>query len=75
MQVNYTTMLENSVLNLLQYKDASIEKILKIVLETMLKAEQTQVLGYENRKRKDKHTINKRTGLIFTINKRNNKIF
>jgi len=66
MQVNYTTMLENSVLNLLQYKDASIEKILKIVLETMLKAEQTQVLGYENRKRKDKHTINKRNGYRYS---------
>lgn len=63
MQLNYSTMLEKSVMDLLQYKeDSCADDVLKIVMEALLKAEQKEFLGYHKRDRKNKPKGNKRNG-------------
>ena len=45
MQVDYTAILEKSVWDLLQYKkNGTIEEVLRIVMEALLKAEQKACL-------------------------------
>jgi transposase-like protein len=56
--------LEKSVWDLLQYKkNGTMDEVLKVVMEALLKAEQKGFLGYEKRDRKHKTTKeNKRNG-------------
>ena len=63
MQVDYTAILEKSIWDLLQYKkNGTIEEVLRIVMEALLKAEQKGFLGYAERDRKNKVEGNKRNG-------------
>jgi len=63
MQVDYTAILEKSVWDLLQYKkNGTMDEVLRIVMEALLKAEQKGFLGYGKRDRKNKTKGNKRNG-------------
>ena len=63
MRVDYTTILEKSVWDLLQYKkNGTMDEVLRIVMEALLKAEQKGFLGYDWGDRKNKEVKNKRNG-------------
>ncbi|RLB76801.1 MAG: IS256 family transposase [Deltaproteobacteria bacterium] len=62
-QVDYSAILEKSIWDLLQYKkNGTMDEVLRIVMEALLKAEQKGFLGYANRDRKNKKGGNKRNG-------------
>ncbi|NKB25197.1 MAG: hypothetical protein GKR87_12635 [Kiritimatiellae bacterium] len=63
MENKYSRMLEKSVVDLLQYSEADIEDAICLTFETILKAEQSEYLGYEKGSRTKKITsANKRSG-------------
>ena len=60
---DYTAFLEKSVLDLLQYdKNSCVEEVLRIVFESVLKAEQKGFLGYGTGESNTNDDGNKRNG-------------
>ena len=46
MKNQYTRLLEKSVIDMLQYSTLDIEDAIKLIFETVLKAEQSEFLDY-----------------------------
>jgi len=68
MQVDYSAILEKSVWDLLQYKkNGTMDEVLRIVMETLLKAEQKGFLEYGERDRKNKEENGKINELILQL--------
>lgn len=63
MQRNYNAILEKSVWDLLQYqKNGTIDQVIKVVFEAILRAEQNGFLNYDEGDHSAKQTDNKRNG-------------
>lgn len=74
MENKYTRVLEKSVVDLLQYSSLEIEDAIAITFETILKAEQSEFLGYDwGNKLKD--DINKRNGYRSSLVSGLNRVF
>jgi len=68
MQVDYSAILEKSVWDLLQYKkNGTMDEVLRIVMEALLKAEQKGFLEYGERDRKNKEENGKINELILQL--------
>lgn len=74
MENKYTRVLEKSVVDLLQYSPLGIEDAVAITFETILKAEQSEFLGYDWGDKPD-CTQNKRNGYRSSLVQGINRVF
>lgn len=75
MENKYTSFLKKSVVDLLQYSNHGIEDAISLTFETILKAEQSEFLGYNWGNKSDLSTTNKRNGYRTSLVQGLNKVF